>query len=300
MFMSFAKANGIDIWYETFGTKENPAILLLMGACCQGILWPIEFCEKLVKAGFFVIRFDYRDAGLSTCFDFEKSPYTLTDMAKDAIGLLDFLNIQKFSLIGLSTGGPIAEILAVEHPKRVQSIALIATSLDFTSYRRALAGLPHEGPLSSPTKDYVIFMQKLFSQGISDHDLLKQRIEGWEVLNGYKVPLDKKHNSDLQKLFLSRLTYPEGLKNHLLANHLSEDLIRTIPHKVKTPTLILHGTEDPIFPLDHLQALAHAIPHATWRLVEGIGHIPNPLFFDIWISEIRHKFSLKSIEHRIN
>lgn len=283
--MSFAKANGIKIWYDTFGKKKDPVILLLMGGCCQGILWPVEFCEGLAKEGFFVIRYDYRDAGLSTCFDFEKSPYTLMDMAKDTLGLLDFLDIQKASLVGLSTGGAIAQILAVEHPERVQSLSLIATSLDFTSVRRALEGLPHEGPLSPPTKEYVISMRELLSQ--AGGEFLEQRIKRWELLNGVKTPLNKDHNRDLQRLFLSRLIYSEGLKNHILANALSEEIIRTVPYKVTHPTLILHGAVDPLFPPDHATALMQAIPSATCHIIEGMGHVPNPSFFNRWISEIK-------------
>lgn len=79
---------------------------MVMGGCCQGILWPTEFCQKLADEGFYVIRYDHRDAGFSTCFDFETDPYDLIDMAKDAIGLLDYLEVEKTHLFGLSMGGP--------------------------------------------------------------------------------------------------------------------------------------------------------------------------------------------------
>lgn len=87
-----AKVNELDIWYETFGNENDPVLLLIMGGGCQGVLWPVEFCEKLVKEGFHVIRYDHRDAGLSTHFNFAENPYDIMDITKDAIGLIDFLD----------------------------------------------------------------------------------------------------------------------------------------------------------------------------------------------------------------
>src|ERR1700722_20304356 len=90
-----AKANEIDIWYETFGDEKSKPLLLIMGGCCQGVLWHRQFCESLADEGFYVIRYDHRDSGFSSCYDYETNPYGLMDMAKDAIGLLDAIGIQK-------------------------------------------------------------------------------------------------------------------------------------------------------------------------------------------------------------
>ena len=121
---NIAHANGIDIWYETFGTPTDPAYLLITGGGgCQGILWPTYFCERLAKEGFYVIRYDNRDSGFSTCFDFNTNPYTLSDIAKDAIGLLDFLRIEKAHVFGLSMGGLVAKIMAAHYPQRIFSIS---------------------------------------------------------------------------------------------------------------------------------------------------------------------------------
>ena len=110
-----AFANGIHICYETFGQKSQPSLLLIIGGCCQGIMWPREFCELLAQ-NFFVIRYDHRDTGYSSCFDFKTGPYTILDLAKDAIGLLDALDVDKAHLCGLSMGGPIAELMAAHYP----------------------------------------------------------------------------------------------------------------------------------------------------------------------------------------
>ena len=139
-----ASVNTINTWYETFGKKNNPALLLIMGACTQGILWTTEFCELLSARGFFVIRYDHRDVGLSTYFNFEKEPYDLLDMAKDAVGLLDYLKISSAHLLGLSIGGPIAELISIHFSDKVLTLTLIATSYDFRPMNRAYAGLPEE------------------------------------------------------------------------------------------------------------------------------------------------------------
>lgn len=285
-----AKANGIDIWYETFGKKEDPAILLIMGACCQGIMWPTEFCAKLAGKGFYVIRYDHRDAGASTCFDFEKHPYDLLDMTKDAASLLEYLGIEKAHLFGLSTGGPIAELMSVHFPDRVSTISIIATSCDFEPSARAYDGLPpEEGTLPRPTETYLDWMNGFTKAAPqTQEELLEQRLAGWRILNGSKVPFDEELNRDLHTQFLARLRYPQGLINHLNAIKRSLEQIRQIPHQVKVPTLIFHGSEDAIFPLEHGVALAKAINGSHFVPVQGFGHVPNGYFYDMFIKTIQH------------
>lgn len=120
----------ISLWYETFGEKKNPPLLLIAGGLCQGILWPDEFCEALAKKGLYVIRYDHRDSGLSTCVDFTKAPYSLYDMAEDATQLLDYLKIEKAHACGISMGGVIAELMSAHFPERISTIALFSTSCD--------------------------------------------------------------------------------------------------------------------------------------------------------------------------
>ncbi len=162
--MPIANVNHINIWYEWFGKKNDNCILLIMGACCQGILWPTEFCEQLANKGFYVIRYDHRDTGQSTYFDYQKNPYTIEDMADDAIGLLDFMKINQCQLIGLSMGGAIAELISVKQQNRISAITLIASSCDFQPMNLAFAGLPDEKNSLSRTKDiYLDWMQRFMS-----------------------------------------------------------------------------------------------------------------------------------------
>lgn len=283
------KANNIDIWYETFGVKENPALLLIMGGCCQGVLWHHEFCERLAKEGFYVIRYDHRDAGLSTCFDFTENPYGPMDMAQDAVALLDAIGVTKAHLFGVSLGAFLAEIIATEFPEKVSSILLLGSTCEIQPMNQAYAGIQPDAnfPLSPPKAEYLDWMlefMKITPQ--TDEERLAQRIEGWNRLNGNIFPLDSRINQEIHREFLSRLRSPQGIINHIkmLKATESEEIVRNTPSKIKVPTVILQGTEDPIFPKDHGEALRRKIPHAKYFLVEGMGHIPSDHFYDLYIN----------------
>lgn len=284
-----AQANGIEIWYETFGEKKDPALLLVMGGCSQGILWPVELCEQFADKGFYVIRYDHRDMGLSSCIDFEKTPYDLLDMAMDAVGLLDFLRISKAHVFGMSMGGPITELMAVYFPERVHTITLMATSPDFRPMNLAFAGLPAElDSLSGPSEEYLRLANEILKfPPNTEEEKLEQRVAIWHFLNGNIIPLEENGTREIQQQFLSRHRYSEGFLNHIQATRDSEELVRIVPYLVKVPTLIFHGSEDPIFLPDHGAALANIISGSKYIYLEGMGHVPNPYFFDLLAEEIK-------------
>lgn len=192
----FAETNGIEICYETFGDPKDPPILLMMGGCCQGMIWPEEFCKGLENQGFFVTRYDHRDTGKSSCIDYDKKPYSHRDMAQDAIGLLDHLQIEKVNVVGLFMGGPIAEVMATEYSERVLSLTLIATNIDFRPHVRSLDGLPFkEGELPPSTDNYVAAMREILTKKSDDFEAkIFQRMEIWQLLNGDVFSLDPQHN----------------------------------------------------------------------------------------------------------
>jgi 10-carbomethoxy-13-deoxycarminomycin esterase len=277
--LQIAKVGNMDIWHETFGNKENPPLLLIMGSGAQGVLWPTEFCEKLASEGFYVIRYDQRDTGFSTCFNFKTDPYDLSDMAKDAIALLDFLKIPKAHLLGFSMGGPVAEYMAIHFRNRIDTISLMATSPDF---------FPTEGSLSDSTKEFHALRSKSSQIPINDEvQRLNQRVAMWGLQNGSKTPLDESWVRSVNQVFFSRMRNTECLGNHGQAMRRSEALIRAVPYQVQVPTLIFHGSEDPVFPPDHGKALAKAIPHSRYVPVDGMGHLLNPHFYPIVIEEIK-------------
>ncbi len=283
-----AQSNGIEICYETFGSQEDPALLLIIGACSQGVLWPVELCEQFANLEFYVIRYDHRDIGLSTSFDFEKNPYDVLDLAKDGVGLLDFLQIDQAHLFGLSMGGPIAELIAANFPERVLTMSLIATSPDFRPMNLALAGLPPEENVLSRPKDNYLESMNLFlgSPPKNEEEKLKQRVALWQILNGSIVPLEEKSQRTIHQQFLSRQKNAEGPANHVRCCARSETLIQRVPYQVNIPTLVMHGSEDPIFGPDHGFALANIIPGSKFIFIEGMGHVPNPHFFDLIVTEV--------------
>ncbi len=288
----FAQANDVSIWYETFGKKENPAVLLIMGGCCQGVLWPKIFCEKLANEGFHVIRYDHRDSGLSTCFDFEKQPYDPLDMAQDAVSVLDAAGVKKARIFGVSLGAFIAELMAGYFPERVDSILLMGSTTNIHPMNLAYANLPQDdqASLPPPSPDYLAWMKEYMKLAPkTDEEKLAQREAGWNKLNGQKFPLNETINREIHREFLSRMRFPQGVINHItmLRRELSEELVRTVPSKIKVPTVIIHGTEDPIFAPDHGEALHRAIPHSKYLLMEGMGHVPGDHFFDLYIDLIK-------------
>ena len=282
------QANGIDIWYEEFGERSNPAVLLIMGAGCQGIMWPTQFCEQLASWGLHVVRYDHRDMGESSSVDFEADPYDLAVLAEDAVGLLDALAIERAHLFGQSMGGPVAELVAGAYPERVESLTLVATSCDFEPGIRAFEGEPLEaGMLSPPWPRYVAWRNGCLAHPPQTLDeQVKAMLDGSRLLSGDPASFDEELYGQLHRQALSRQN-PATFGNHLLAIKRSLDLVREAPVKVAAPTLIIHGSLDPVFPPDHGVALAGAIPHARLMQVEGMGHILNPAFYDLWIEALQ-------------
>ena len=282
-------ANGIEMWVETFGEKKDPPLLLVMGSFCQGILWPTEFCEKLAAEGFYVIRYDHRDSGLSTCFDFEKDPYDLLDMAKDGMALLDALEVEKAHLFGFSMGGPIAELMSVYFPGRVMTLTLIATSCDFKTGTLAFDGVAVDGAgLSLPKEIYVSWLQQfLNSPPQTREEAIERRLGAWSILNGSVVPFDAELYREIEERFWDRVKHPESITNHLLAIKRSFERVQNVPHLVRVPTLVIQGMEDVIFPPDHGVALAGAIAGSELLELEGFGHMMTPHFYDFLIKKIK-------------
>jgi pimeloyl-ACP methyl ester carboxylesterase len=283
------QTRGIETWYETFGNPADPALLLIMGGFCQGIMWPTEFCRQLAGEGFYVVRDDHRDSGLSTCVDYQKSPYTLSDMAQDAIDLLDYLQIEKVHVAGLSMGGPIGMLMAVNFPGRVLSLALISTSGDLRPCSLAYdEKYPEDLPLSRPKQVYLDWMHKfLRNPPKTFEENLETRLECWRILNGTKVSFEEERYREIHTEFILRCKHPESLTNHLLAISASFDAIIAAPAQVKVPTVVIQGTEDTILPPDHGEALAKSIPGARYVLAEGYGHVPNCHFYGLFIEEIK-------------
>ncbi|MCE5316817.1 MAG: alpha/beta hydrolase [Parachlamydia sp.] len=226
--------------------------------------------------------------GLSRCVDFEKNPYTLSDLAKDAIGLLDALHLKKAHLFGLSMGGPIAEIMAVHYPDRIASIAIMASHFDYRSFNLALAGLPMEqGLLSTPRESYLQSVDAIKKMpSTTEEEQVEQKYQAWQLLNGSVFPLEEQSTKQMLSQFIRRTRHPENLLNYRKAIGLSEELVKAIHSQVTVPTVIFYGSEDPIMGSDHAEAMAKAIAHSKYFYLEGMGHLPNPHFYEFLITEV--------------
>jgi len=146
--------NNVKLWYQTFGLPNNPPFILLMGNGAQGIFWPDLFCQKLAERNYYVVRFDYRDTGLSSHFDFDKHPYDFLDIAKDILGFLNALKLEKTHFVGLSMGGFIAQLLAIHYPEHVLSVVSMMSTSDYSSLLSTLEGRPFSpSGLPAPKKN---------------------------------------------------------------------------------------------------------------------------------------------------
>ncbi len=288
--------DGVEIWYEAFGKRSDPCFLLVMGGGCQGVLWPDLFCRKLSALGFYVIRFDARDTGYSSYFDYEKNPYTLLDMAKDGVLLLDQLEIEKAHVMGTSMGGAVAQIMAVHFPEKVSSLTLLATSVDFRNVVNAMESKSLEGlPLSSSSKECLDWIRSFSGSHskLTGLQKIRRQFEGWKLLNGPKAPFDMRYYGKMLLKTIWRQRSYRTLLNHVFAIAGSVDLLLDTLGKIQIPSLVVQGKEDPIFPKDHGQFLVDSLPQGQLLLVENMGHNLNSFFYDEVIEKIHSCYKSK-------
>ncbi|MDV3002971.1 MAG: Rhodomycin D methylesterase DauP (plasmid) [Chroococcopsis gigantea SAG 12.99] len=251
-------ANGIGLYYESFGDPNNPAVLLIMGVSCPCLQWFPYFIDPIVTQGYYVIRFDNRDVGLSTWIepgDWQKSPYNLEDMALDAVGLLKALNIAEAHIIGVSMGGAIAQRIAISHPERVLTLGSIASFADITAL--AAGEIPANSLATVPT--------------------LEEYLRFWSLLAGTAFPLDVSLYSELYR---ENVVVRKGYNPDSMVHHLHAAALSPTPElsKIQVPTLVLHGTKDPLIPITHASEYARSIPQAKFIAMEGVGHdIPQAI-----------------------
>jgi pimeloyl-ACP methyl ester carboxylesterase len=271
--MPKANVNQIEIEYETMGNPELKPILLIPGLGGQLIAWSDDICKKLIDNGFFVIKYDNRDVGLSTKFDtagipdmmeiaaaynrgeIPNIPYTLEDMADDAVGLLSALNIDKAHICGASMGGMIAQIIAYNHPTRVLSLTVIISTTGNPSLPQAKPEIMAQffAPVPSEREAYIEEMARRDSliYGNFDYD----EIQGREY---------RKNEYD-------RCYYPEGVARQLAAMSVPGNIQPKIS-AIKAPTLVIHGKEDPFNSIEASKEIVSTIPDAELLLIEGMGH----------------------------
>ena len=274
--MPQVSANNIIIEYESFGASSDPTILLVMGLGMQMIAWPEQFCVELASRGFHVIRYDNRDTGFSTKFDGQKAPsvlsllirsalrmpirapYTLRDMANDAVGLLDAIDVLSAHVVGASMGGMIAQNIAASHPQRVRTL----TSIMSTSGHRSLPG-------ADPLVSRHLFRSRPTS---SDRDaVIAHNMRTIELIGSPDYPVDEETRREMVSISFDRCFYPEGFTRHVAAIVQDGDRRQRLG-TISTPTLVIHGREDPLVPLAGGIDTAKHVPGAELEIIDGMGH----------------------------
>jgi pimeloyl-ACP methyl ester carboxylesterase len=269
--------NGVEICYEIIGAEHQQTLVLISGLGSQMIRWDDTFCQLLVQQGFKVIRFDNRDSGKSV-FKSEKGlnfngnhqeffsdlkaediPYSLMDLAKDVIGLLDYLQIEKAHFAGRSMGGIIAQLLGSYFPERVLSLTIIMS----TSLNPAL-------PSSDP-EVMAMMMKAPTDPTINKNGYLKEKLVFAKMISGDLYEFDESLEIKMAEEELNRSKTKYGTVRQLLAMA-SYQYNREILKRITAPTLVIHGTQDPIFHYDCGADIADSIPNAKLMRIEGMGH----------------------------
>lgn len=265
-------AQGPTLWTESFGKSGNPSILLVMGAMNQGIFWPDEFCEELAAAGFFVVRYDHRDTGKSSKIDFQANPYDLNALTDDAVDVIHSYGLDQPTVIGLSMGGYIAQLLATGFPDILKRIVLISSTADHRPYMAATTGNSTVGfSLPGPEQSYLdyVFAASLNPPQSLDR-VLQSMSDGWKVTYGGPRPYPKiQLEQALQVAFRRSPEIAAGF-HHGLAVAASPDRLQLIT-RINVPTLVIHGRYDALLPLAHGQYLATNIDGAQFEILD-MGH----------------------------
>lgn len=278
----------VELAYDVFGTSGRP-LVLIMGIGAQRIFWDVTMCEQFVAAGFHVVRFDHRDIGQSTHLDAKvpppvptllrglahlpvSTPYSLSDMAQDVVGLMDALGWPSAHLIGASMGGMIGQHLAIEHPTRVRSLTTVMTSPGGRRYMPepyALRALFAPAPKNA--EEAGLHVEKLFS-----------------TIGSKAFALEGDRLRSIGEEAYVRGMNPRGFLRHFGAVMKSGDRKKNLP-SVKAPTLVIHGSRDPMFPLRAGKAIATLVPNATWLPIAGMGHDMPPTLWPTIVSAVaRH------------
>lgn len=263
------------ICYESYGDATHPCIILISGIGSQLIHWPEKFIQGLTEKGFYVVAFDNRDTGLSAHYDHLvtpnltevinarqqgnsfQPPYTLEDMAVDVIGLMEQLQIEQAHLLGISMGGMIAQLVAVEYPDRILSLICIATT----------SGDPGLPPAQPEVLNYLLSPKR---QAEDLESYISDKIHLYKIYN-HPEHWDEIKAQELYRKSYHRAHKPSGFFRQLLAIICSEPRTKKLA-QLQLPCLIIHGDYDPVFPVEHGQQLAKCLLNSQLVIIKKMGH----------------------------
>ncbi len=272
--MAIARNGDCEIFYQTFGSTTDPALLLINGLGSQSINYHDAWCEKFAAKGLHVIRFDNRDVGLSTSYEGapvgpNANAYTLSDMARDAVAVLDAEGIQQAHVMGLSMGGMIVQTLAIEHPERLRSATSVMSS----------TGEPEYG---QPTP---LALELLTAPPASDRESFVQAsIAGLREWGSPEFADETRWRRDAERAF-DRSFRPTGSGRQFLAVRASDPRAEKLK-SVRVPMLVIHGDKDTLIDQSGGRRTAELVPGAKFVLIEGMGHDYPPQLWDRWVNVV--------------
>ena len=273
-----AAVNGVELCWEGFGERSDPPLLLAHGAGDSMVAWREGLCERLADGGRFVVRYDSRDAGRSTTYEPGAPQYDERDLLADAVALIDELGFERVHFAGLSGGGAFAQVLAINHPEKVATLTLLSTT----------PGEP--GPETADLPGVDKRVEGVFSGGHPEPDWADR-----DAVVDYLVELERKFagaggfDADAQREYAGRVFDRTDNLAAMLTNPflIESDPWRKRLGEITAPTLVIHGDDDPLFPLEHGQALAREIPNAELLVLAGVGHeYPPPRTWDTVVPAI--------------
>ena len=258
---TIVSANGADLCVETFGAQGDPTILLVHGAGASMDWWQDDLCARLAAGSRYVVRYDHRDTGRSTSYPPGAPGYTGDDLVADGPALLDVLGVRAAHVVGQSMGGALVQVMALDHREHVASLTLIATSP--AGPDDDLPPMPDEASAA-----FAAIPEPDWSDRAAVIDYLTEQ---WRACAGRSHPFDEDETRALCERVLDRTTNIESsMRNHYAAEGTARWRERL--GQLDVPTLVMHGSEDPVFPLGHGAALAREIPGAELIVLEGAGH----------------------------
>jgi pimeloyl-ACP methyl ester carboxylesterase len=269
--MPRARNGSVELAYETFGDDRSETVVLINGLGSQMTRWPVPFCEKLVARGYRAIRFDNRDVGLSSWLDGQS--YSIQNMARDVIAVLDAAGAAKAHVAGVSMGGMIAQTVAIEHPARVLSITSIMSAtgapgtMDSTPEAAAVLNVPPPDPKA----DFEAFV----AQGIKNARTIGSPAYPWD-----EAFIRERVIAEYRRAF-----NPAGVGRQMAAIRADGDRTARLS-TLSVPAVVLHGADDPLLLAKAGEQTARAIPGAELRIVPGMGHDLPPGVYDIVVDAI--------------
>ncbi|MFA7764008.1 alpha/beta fold hydrolase [Streptomyces sp. NRRL S-448] len=254
------EVDGIELCTESFGDPSDPPVLLVMGLGASMLWWEEGFCRMLAAGGRFVIRYDHRDTGRSVTYEPGRPGYTAADLVADAVRVLRAHEIPAAHVVGVSAGGALAQLLALDHAARVRSLVLISTS----------SAVPGDDELPPPTEEFTRFASAAHADRADVGSVIDDQVAYARVLAGGRRPFDEAAARGLVRHDVERAHDFGAARNH---DSLPDGKVSQAPlSSITVPTLVIHGTADPMFPLRHGEALAERIPGGRLLALEDAGH----------------------------